>query len=49
MAACWFDGSFTTSDGRSFARALVDTDGRRYLLVVADTRSTLHITAPSRR
>ena len=48
MAACFFDGSFRTADGRSFARALIESDGTRYRLIVADTRSVLVISRPPR-
>ena len=48
MAACFFDGRFRTADGRSYQRALVETDGQRYRLIVADTKSVLPTSRPPR-
>lgn len=48
MAACFFDGSFRTADGRSYSRALVESDGKRYQLIMADKTSVLPISRPPR-
>ena len=48
MAACFFDGSFRTVDGRTFGRVLVESDGARYRLIVADKRSVVPTTRPPR-
>jgi|SRR5579884_2549560 len=49
MAACYFDGSFSTRDGRTYERALVETDGSQARLIVADTRSVVPTDRPPRR
>jgi hypothetical protein len=46
MAVCYFDGSFRSSDGRTYARALIETDGHRFQLVVADERDRVDIVRP---
>jgi hypothetical protein len=46
MAVCYFDGSFRTSDGRTYARALIETDGHRFQLVVADEHDRVDIMRP---
>ena len=46
MAVCYFDGSFRTSDRRTYARALIETDGHRFQLVVADERGRVAIMRP---
>jgi hypothetical protein len=48
MAVCYFDGSFRTSDGRTYARALIETDGHRLQLVVADARQRVNVMRPPR-
>jgi len=48
MAACWFDGTFRTRDNRTYARALVETNGLRSRLVVADKISALNVSRPPR-
>ena len=48
MAACFFDGSFRTLDGRTFGRVLVESDGARYRLIVADKRSVVPTSRPPR-
>jgi hypothetical protein len=48
MAVCYFDGSFRTSDGRTYARALIETDGHRLQLVVADARQRVDVMRPPR-
>lgn len=48
MAVCYFDGSFHTTDGRTYARALIETDGRRFRLIVADERNRVDVKRPPR-
>lgn len=48
MAVCYFDGSFRTSDGRTYGRALIETDGHRFQLVVADERDRVDVMRPPR-
>jgi hypothetical protein len=49
MGACYFDGSFRSDDGRTYERAVLETDGHRYRLVGADERSKLRVLRPPRR
>ena len=46
MAVCSFDGSFRAANGQDYGRVLIETDGTRYRMIVADQRNALHVRRP---